>query len=122
MAPAPPWPYGPKTILGAGESSGKLGAASFSVTPRLFLNPSVGTVGSVVTVAGFGFGPRETVNLYWDNPLTFLGTATTNTDGTFRGGGAFSFTLPQAAPPGIGGVSAVGETTRATDLAYFNVE
>jgi len=53
-ARAPQSPYGPRLFLGVGQRSGKLGAASFWVTPRLILNPNSGPAGSTMA-QGCGF-------------------------------------------------------------------
>jgi hypothetical protein len=96
----PQSPYGPRLFLGLGQTSGDLGAASFSSTPQLFLNPNSGAPDSSVTVQGCGFGSVNGlvsgVNIYWDNPRTF--------DGTFRGASALTFTVPARAPAGGNGV------------------
>ena len=100
----PPSPYGPRIFLAVGQSSGKLAAARFSVTARLIISPNSGTVGSGATARGFGFGPFQTVNVYWNNPRTLLGTATTDANGSFDGPSARTFTIPMGAPPGTDSV------------------
>ena len=117
-APAPPSPYGPRIFLGVGQSSGKLGAADFTVTPRLILNPNTGTAGSTATALGFGFGAFEFVTVFWNNLRTRLGTATTNVNGS----AAFTFTVPTGAPPGVNGVFEREVSTAATAGAYFTVQ
>jgi virginiamycin B lyase len=96
----PPSPYGPRIFLAVGQSSGKLAAASFSATARLIINPKSGAVGSRATARGFGFGSFQTVNVYWNNPRTLLGTATTDANGSFDGPSARTFTIPVGSPPG----------------------
>jgi putative ABC transport system permease protein len=54
--------------VGVGQSSGKLGAASFSISPRLLLNPTSGLGGSTVTAQAVGFGSFEQVKIYWTTP------------------------------------------------------
>ena len=92
--------YGPKLFPAVGQSSGKLGAADFSFTPLLILEPNSGTPGSTVIVHGFSFGPFETVNIYWQNQRALLGTVTANANGTFSDGAEFMFTVPSGAQHG----------------------
>ncbi|HUD99826.1 MAG TPA: hypothetical protein VMR62_09650 [Bryobacteraceae bacterium] len=121
-APAPESPYGPRIFLGVGQSSGKLGTASFSVTPRLILDPNSGPSGSAVTASGYGFGPLETVDVYWNDPRISLGTATADVHGTFSGAAAFSFQVPEQAALGVDAVSGAGSQTGAHGGADFTVQ
>jgi len=121
-ARAPQSPYGPRLFLGLGQSSGKLGAASFSVTPRLILNPNSGAPGSSTAAHGYGFGSLEEVEIYWNNAQTLLGTVKANVSGTFTRGAAFTFTVPAGAPPGVNTVKGIGQSTRATGKASFTVQ
>jgi hypothetical protein len=100
-APEPPSPYGPRLFFGVGQSSGRLGAASFSATPRLFLSPNSRTVGSTVLAQGVGLVPGKANKIYWQNPRTLLGTVTANYYGTANGNAALTFTVPEGAAPGI---------------------
>ena len=121
-ARAPQSPYGPRLFLGLGQSSGKLGAASFSVTPRLILNPNSGAPGSSTAAHGYGFGSLEEVEIYWNNAQTLLGTVKANVSGTFTRGAAFTFTVPAGAPPGVNKVEGIGERTGAIGKGAFTVE
>ena len=121
-ARAPQSSNGPRLFLGVGQRSGKLGAASFSVAPRLILNPNSGAAGSSTVAQGYGFGPLETVYIYWNNAQTLLGTVTANVNGTFRGSAALTFTVPAGAPPGVNTVKGIGQSTRATGKASFTVQ
>jgi hypothetical protein len=73
-APAPQSAYlwGPRIFVGVGYVSGKLGAATFTLEPRLVFTPAAGAPGSTVSVEGFGFGSLEDVGITWDEPHTFL--------------------------------------------------
>jgi len=117
-ARAPLSVYGPRLFLGVGQSSGKLGAANFSVTPRLSLNPNSGTVGSTVNLQGVGFGSFETINIYWNNPRTYLGSAPANYLGTFNA----TFTVPTGAALGTNTVFGKGTSTVAVGAGHFNVQ
>jgi hypothetical protein len=92
-ARAPQGTWGPRIFLSLGQRSGKLGAANFSMTPRLILEPNAGAVGATVAAHGFGFASLETVDVYWENPATLLGTAQTDLHGTFGGRAGLSFTV-----------------------------
>jgi len=98
-AQAPQSPYGPRLFLGVGQTSGKLGAANFSMAPHLVLSPNSGPPGMIVTVEGYGFGSFEDVRVYWKG-LASLGLVVTNAAGTFNGSTAFTFTVPSDAQPG----------------------
>jgi streptogramin lyase len=113
---------GPRFLLGAGQTSGKLGAASFSVTARLYLDPYYGTPGSTASVIGYGFGPFETVSIFWDNGSTALGTVTADRYGTFKGTSAFTLTIPSNAAPGTYTVTATETYPAASASAIYTVD
>jgi len=71
---------------------------------------------------GYGFGPLETVNIYWNNTQTLLGRMTAKVNGTFTGSAAFAFTVPAGAPPGVDKVEGIGQTTGAMGKGSFTVE
>ena len=121
-ARAPLSAYGPRLFLGVGQSSGSVGAASFSFTPRLILSPTSGQVGSSATIEGTSFGSLEQVKIYWANPLTLLGTVTANVTGTFNRGAALIFTVPAGAAAGVNRLCGVGQTTKANGCGSFTVE
>jgi hypothetical protein len=122
-AQAPQSPYGPRLFLGAGQTSGKLGAASFSISPRLILQPNSGPVGATVTAQGTGFGPLENVDIYWLTPArTLLGKMTANVNGTFNGSAALTFTVPAGAPLGANTVFGRGQATYALGHGSFTVQ
>lgn len=108
-ARAPQSTYGPRLFLGVGQNSGKLGAASFFVTPKLVLNPNSGSIGTLISTEGYGFTPLEQIKIYWQKPRYLLGTWYADAHGTFSG--AFTFTIPAWAPPGLNTILAVGPTT-----------
>ena len=119
-ARTPPAPYGPRIFLSLGQSSGNVGAANFSMMPRLVLTPRSGPPGTSVTARGYGFDTGESVEIFWNNPRTYLGAATADTNGTFAGTAALPFTVPAASPLGPNGVFAQAEGTLAT--GYFSVK
>jgi len=121
-ARAPHSPYGPRLFLGLGQRSGKLGAANFSVTPRLILNPNSGLAGSSTAARGYGFAPLETVKIYWNNTQTLLGTVTANVNGAFTGSAALTFEVPAGAHPGVKSVKGIGQSSNAVGKGSFTVE
>jgi virginiamycin B lyase len=116
-------PYGPRLFLGVGQNSGKLGAASLAVTPRLILEPSSGAAGSTAKVLGFGFDRSQIVQIGWGplNAATVLGNATTNQSGYFEGAAALTVTIPSGASPGLHLVFG-RENPSVIGKAYFKVE
>ena len=121
-AQAPPSPYGPRIFLGNGQQSGKLGAASFSMTANVALQPDAGAVGSSVTAKGYGFAALEQVEIYWNNPRTLLGTVTADVDGTIDGSAALTFMVPSGAAAGKNGVFGLGTLTKAVGSVSFTVQ
>jgi virginiamycin B lyase len=96
-AGAPVSPYGPRLFLGAGQSSGDLGAAAFTAESKLVLNPVSGPAGTTVTVQGIAFGSFESVSVWWNNPRLFEGRVKADVNGEFSG---FTFAVPASAPAG----------------------
>jgi hypothetical protein len=103
-----------------GETSGKLGAAGFSIAPRLVLNPDSGMPGSTVTVAGYGFD-WEPVSIYWGNPATWLDDAYAGVEGSFHGTAAPRFTVPSGAAA-ANGIVVRGEFSGIVVRAAFTVQ
>ena len=114
--------FGPRIFVGVGQTSGKLGAAGFTLKPRLFVTPAAGAVGSAVTVEGYGFESMETVGIIWDVPRTFLGRATADLHGTFSGSAALTFSVPSGASPGKNVVYGHGQATGIIGSGSFIVE
>ena len=114
----PQLPHGPIDFYAVGLSSGKLGAATLSVTPGLLMNPGAGAPGGTTTAHVLGFGAGETVDVYWNNPRQLLGAATADAVGS----GALTFTIPATASPGINGVIGVGQTTKAIGIGRVTVQ
>jgi len=116
-ARGPQAPHGPMEIFATGQSSGKLGAAAFFVTPALVMSPGIVSPGGTTSAFGVGFGAGETVDIYWDNPRQLLGTATANGQGS----GALTITVPQNASPGIDEVIGIGQITNAIGIGKVAV-
>ena len=121
-AHAPVSPYGPRLFQGLGQSSGNLGAASFSMNPRLALSPASGPVGTTVMAAGYGFVPFEQVTLYWNSPRILLGVVNANFAGSFNGDAALTFIVPNGSPSGPNAVAGSGGKTKPRGYGSFTVE
>lgn len=119
---APQSPNGLRYFLGQGQTSGKLGAAPYTVGARIILNPNSGNVGSSSTASGYGFGPQERVKVYWNNPNMLLGTVTADINGTFTAAQALPFVVPAGAPQGREAVTGTGQQTGAQGTATFTVQ
>jgi virginiamycin B lyase len=119
---APSSVYGPRLFFGKGVQSAKMAAAAFNSTPRLAISPSAGPAGSTATAAGYGFGSLETVKVYWANPKKYLGSVTTDVNGSFTGLDGLTFTVPATAPSGSTTVGAVGQTSKAKGRGAFDVQ
>ncbi len=83
LAALPAGPYGYRVFLGVGAISGKVAAAGFTVVASAGPSPNYGPPGSVITVSGHGFSAFDTVNIYWEHPRTYLGSAVTGITGSF---------------------------------------
>jgi hypothetical protein len=118
----PQLPHGPEDVYAVGRSSGRLGAVSVYVTPRLIVRPSFGNPGGYETAQGAGFGASEPVDVYWGNPRQLLGTAAANSIGSFSESGSLPFSIPTNAAPGINAVVGIGKTTGAVAIGEIEVK
>jgi streptogramin lyase len=118
---APASPNGSRLFLGVGQTSGRLGAAGFSMAPHLFLNPTSGPVGTTVTLSGFGFdafGGRP--GIHWVSPRTLLGiTQPIGSHGFFP---SFTFKVPEGALPGVNKIYAVDGAPKPSAWGTFTVQ
>jgi hypothetical protein len=101
------------TISAGGESSS---TSSFSVKPRITLNPNSGTPVTTFTISGTGFGASVPVTVSIVDPATTLGTVVSNGDGTFT----MTSTMPVTVPNGARTIRAVGGASGNVE-ATFNV-
>ncbi len=115
----PVWSFGPRLFLSQGRHSGKVGAADFSVTPRVVLAPSSGLANSRSQVNAYGFGALEQVNIYWNDMFTdLLGSATADVTGS----ATLTITVPGDAASGRDILVARGKTTAAVGKGHFTVQ
>jgi virginiamycin B lyase len=92
--------YGPRLFFSTGQTSGRLGAANFSMKPSLIMNPDAGPVGSLTTPEGYGFPSFAPVAIYWDNPLSLIFYVFADYQGSFTGSATAPFAVPSGAAPG----------------------
>jgi streptogramin lyase len=121
-AQVPQSAVGSRLFVAKGQTSGELGAANFSILPRLMLQPASGAAGSTVTAWGTGFRPMEKLWITWADPNTLLGATSADVDGTFDASAAATFTVPSGAPPGTNKVSAGGNLVIVKASASFTVQ
>ncbi len=119
--PLPPGVWGQHRLLASGLRSRQLALASVGVQPGLAAWPWWGRPGAHLRVSGFGVGASEAVVLHWGGaggPV--LGTATSNSVGTFAGTSAVTITLP---PTGRGWrlIDGVGQSSGAQALGLVYV-
>jgi streptogramin lyase len=88
--------YGPRIFLGSGQSSGALGAANYSVGPRLIFSSNSAAAGSTAAIGGVGFSPIQEVAIYWDSTSKLLGKVKADGNGEV----GLKFTVPSNAAPG----------------------
>jgi streptogramin lyase len=110
-------PEGGTSLVGVGQTSGKMGVASIVISARLDLTPTSGVPGDIITAQGFGFAIGEQVKVYWNAPKILLGTMTVNGLGTFTG---FTFAIPPGVSPGPHAV--YGQGVYVTGIATITVE
>jgi hypothetical protein len=87
---------GGKTV-NATDASSNSAIATFTVTPSISLNPTIGNAGSTVTVSGSGFAGNSALTAtFAGSTVTISGTTNTNSSGSFTGA---TFTVPASTPP-----------------------
>lgn len=117
----PPYHYGLTALFAVGQTSGHIGAASFSVIPAIFMKPAVAEPVETVNVEGVGFGAGEQVYIYWSDPRAFVGSTKADSHGGFTGGEALPITIPANVSPGPNEVFAIGQTTGAIGIGTIRV-
>lgn len=117
-AQVPESAVGYRLFIAKGQSSGKLGAAHFTIFPGLILEPAFGPVSSIVTARGTGFLPMEKLWMTWADPYTLIGSMTSDVNGTFHA----TFRVPSSASPGSNKVSAGGNLVIVKASSSFTVQ
>jgi len=84
------------------------------------VSPNFGPPGKPFTVSGNGYAAFDTIKIYFGNPRTLLGTATTDGTGSFS---TVAFTVPTNAAVGVNRVEGTGTIVpEASNKAPFRVE
>jgi len=118
LSDEPPLPFGYRLFLSRGATSGKIGTAQFEVTPRVLYNPSYGPPDSITEAQGYGFAPFDTVDFYWQSPVTYLGSTIVDSQGSFSG------IMLQVPKEGFGDYQIAADGTNvpaASDTAWFGI-
>ncbi|MFH1962576.1 MAG: right-handed parallel beta-helix repeat-containing protein, partial [bacterium] len=110
-----PQPCGSTTIRATGITSGKTADAVFFILPKISINPTEGTIGSLVTVAGNGYAASEMVMLGFGTTRTI---AISQSDSTGRFSTCF---ITDLQPYGIKTVAAIGNTSNVFAAAAFAI-
>ncbi len=106
-------------IVGTGQTSNTTGTFSFLLyPPTLALAPLKGSANSVLTLSAYGFGPNETVNIYWNNDTTPVLVTSTNAIGYVA---SATIIVPADAVPGVYTLTAIGQKTQFTNTNTFTV-
>ncbi|MFH1096435.1 MAG: right-handed parallel beta-helix repeat-containing protein, partial [Candidatus Desantisbacteria bacterium] len=109
-------PCGSTTIRATGLISGKTADAVFFILPKVSINPTMGTVGSLVTVTGNGYGASESVIIEFGTNSAIAITIA-NSNGTF----ATTFTV-DIQSYGTNPVAAYGVTFNIHATATFAIK
>ncbi|MEW6097358.1 MAG: cohesin domain-containing protein [bacterium] len=108
-------PYGTTTIAATGLNSGYRVTMVFFILPKIFVTPNIGTVGSIVTIAGNGYGANESIRV--DFGITFAITmSTASVSGSF----ATTFTI-DTQPYGTTTIHAYGLSTGGSVFGTFRI-
>ena len=75
--------FGSKTITAAGLSTGCVDYGYFIITPKVVITPSMGTIGTMVTVSGTGYRANERVRVDFGS-LKPIATVYANSVGSFE--------------------------------------
>lgn len=111
--------YGAQHLTITGAESDAEVVLTFTVSPRITINPTSGTAGTEVSVSGTGFAKRNAVNIYLDSGTTPIGSGTTTTDGSF---GPVTITIPPGTTTGAHTIHARDATNSTISAsASFNV-
>lgn len=112
---------GAHTVSALDQTSGLSATAAVRVRPYLVLTPASGARGGTVVAAGFGFGNREAIKVYWDTPARWLGAGVSNAAGSFFAGTGITITVPLSATAGTHYVYGVGQMSHTVGLGRVTV-
>ncbi|MEW6096907.1 MAG: NosD domain-containing protein [bacterium] len=107
-------PYGTTSIIATGLNSGKTASNFFCTLPKiLFVAPTKGTVGTMVTIRGNGFGAYESIHIDFGKTQTISFTST-YAEGSFT----TTFTIDTQSY-GTTTIKVIGVNTQAEVTDYF---
>jgi hypothetical protein len=95
-------------------------ATAPSYQPQVALSPSSGPHGTLLSIAGSGFAPRERLTIAFRSGTDTLATQTIRADGAGVLGGA-AMSVPDVAPIGAADVVVTGAVSKTVTTAPFQV-
>jgi hypothetical protein len=115
-------------VVASGASSDTPAAATVDVQPatapsyqpQVTLSPSSGPHGTLLSIAGSGFAPRELITIAFRSGTDTLATQTIRADGAGVLGGA-AMSVPDVAPIGAADVVVTGSVSKAVTTEPFEV-
>ncbi|MEW6605827.1 MAG: right-handed parallel beta-helix repeat-containing protein [bacterium] len=107
--------YGSTTIAATGLNSGWRVTSVFFIFPKIFLTPNIGTIGSLVTIAGNGYGGNESVRIDFGTTRT-IQLISTYAEGNFM----TTFTI-NTQPYGWTTIVATGLNSQCRAMASFRI-
>jgi hypothetical protein len=115
-------------VVASGASSGTPAAATVDVQPatppsyqpQVALSPASGPHGTLLSIAGSGFAPREMITIAFRSGADTLATQRIRADGAGVLGGA-AMSVPDIAPIGAADVVVTGSVSKTTTTSTFEV-
>ncbi|HEY3090662.1 MAG TPA: GH92 family glycosyl hydrolase [Jatrophihabitantaceae bacterium] len=115
-------------VVASGAASGTPAAVTVDVQPptaasyrpQVTLSPASGPRGTLLSIAGSGFAPRELITMAFRSGTDTLATRTIRADGTGVLGGA-AMSVPDIAPIGAADVVVTGSVSKTVTTASFQV-
>src|SRR5262249_43140004 len=115
-------------VVASGASSGPRAAAPVDVQPaaapsyqpQVTVSPPSGPHGTLLSIAGSGFAPRELITIAFRSGTDTLATQTIRADGAGVLGGA-AMSVPDIAPIGAAGVVVSGSVSKTVTTEPFQV-
>lgn len=109
------------TFIAVSQSTAVSATAVFLIQPLIGLTQTSGRVGTLVLLAGVGFGASEGVKVAWNAGIgSVLGATATNQYGRFGGPTAVAFKVPPS-KPGNHLVCAKGQSSGVVSCQNFTV-
>ncbi|MBI4777892.1 hypothetical protein HY792_03095, partial [Candidatus Desantisbacteria bacterium] len=109
-------PVGPTSITALGSKAGTTFTQIFTIRPEIWVSPLEGTVGTIITVYGNGYGANEDIRVDFGNTKTINATHT-NIYGTF----SVTFTI-NTQPIGPTTVTCIGSSSGTSTWAMVTIK